>query len=117
MTQQAQLKLEDRFSIFKASVSAEQWSGELFLLKKVEELEPTDVALAFRLMQRVKNLNPSDANRQKLTDLKTQALQKRPDLATTSSTESKIQMNLIGNTQSLLETIAAVQAHSQMSKI
>ncbi len=116
MTQQAQLKLEDRFSIFKASVSAEQWSGELFLLKKVEELEPTDVALAFRLMQRVKNLNPSDANRQKLTDLKTQALQKRPDLATTSSTESKIKMNLIGNAQSLREQIAAVLAHSQMSK-
>jgi capsular polysaccharide transport system permease protein len=116
MTQQAQLKLEDRFSIFKASVSAEQWSDELFLLKKVEELEPTDVALAFRLMQRVKNLNPSDANRQKLTDLKTQALQKRPDLATTSSTESKIKMNLIGNAQSLREQIAAVLAHSQMSK-
>ncbi len=116
MTQQAQLKLEQRFSAFKASVSGEQWSDGLFLFKKVEELEPSDVALAFRLMQRVKNLNPSDANRQKLTDLKTQALQKRPDLATTSSTESKIKMNLIGNAQSLREQIAAVLAHSQMSK-
>jgi capsular polysaccharide transport system permease protein len=116
MTQQAQLKLEDRFSAFKASVSGEQWSDWFFLFKKVEELEPTDVALAFRLMQRVKNLNPSDANRQKLTDLKTRALQKRPDLATSSSTESKIRMNLIGNAQSLREQIAAVLAHPQMAK-
>jgi capsular polysaccharide transport system permease protein len=116
MTQQAQLKLEDRFSAFKASVSGEQWSDGRFLLKKVEELEPADVALAFRLMQRVKNLNPSDANRQKLTDLKTRALQKRPELATSSSTESKIRMNLIRHSRSLKTHIAEVIAHPKMAK-
>jgi capsular polysaccharide transport system permease protein len=116
MTQQAQLKLEDRFSACKASVSGEQWSDWLFLFKKVEELEPTDVALAFRLMQRVKNLNPSDANQKKLADLRNRALQKRPDLATSSSTESKIRMNLIGNAQGLREQIAGVLAYPQMAK-
>jgi capsular polysaccharide transport system permease protein len=116
MTQQAQLKLEDRFSIFKASVSGEQWSDWLFLFKKVEELEPIDAALAFRLMQRVKNLNPSDANQKKLADLRNRALQKRPDLSTSSSSESKIRMNLIGNAQGLREQIARVLAHPQMAK-
>jgi hypothetical protein len=38
MTQQAQLKLEQRFSALKASVSGEQWSDARLLLKKVEEL-------------------------------------------------------------------------------
>ncbi len=84
MTQQAQLKLEQQFSAFKASVSGEQWSDEPFLFKNVEELETTNVALAFRLMQRVKNLNPSDANQEKLADLRNRALQKRPELATSS---------------------------------
>ena len=116
MTQQAQLKLEDRFSACKASVSGEQWSDGRFLLKKVEELEPTDVALAFRLMQRVKNLNPSDANQKKLVNLRKRALQNLPELATSSSTESKIRMNLIGNAHSLREQIAAVLAHPQMAK-
>jgi capsular polysaccharide transport system permease protein len=116
MTQQAQLKLEQQFNTFKASVSGEQWSDELFLLKKVEELEPTDVALAFRLMQKVKNLNPSDANQKKLINLRKRALQNLPELATSSSTESKIRMNLIGNAQSLREQIAGVLAHPQMAK-
>ncbi|MFT6702930.1 MAG: capsular polysaccharide transport system permease protein [Pseudomonadales bacterium] len=116
MTQQAQLKLEQQFSAFKASVSGEQWSDELFLLKKVEELEPTDVALAFRLMQRVKNLNPSDANQKKLINLRKRALQNLPELATSSSTESKIRMNLIDNAHSLREQIAALLAHPQMAK-
>jgi capsular polysaccharide transport system permease protein len=116
MTQQAQLKLEQQFSAFKASVSGEQWSDELFLLKKVEELEPSDVALAFRLMQRVKNLNPSDANQKKLINLRKRALQNLPELATSSSTESKIRMNLIDNAHSLREQIAALLAHPQMAK-
>jgi capsular polysaccharide transport system permease protein len=116
MTQQAQLKLEQRFSAFKASVSGERWSDDFFLFEKVEELELEDVALAFRLMQRVKNLNPSDANQKKLTDLRTLALKDRPELATSSSTESKIRMSLIGNAQSLREQIAAVLAHPQMGK-
>jgi capsular polysaccharide transport system permease protein len=116
MTQQAQLKLEDRFGACKASVSGEQWSDWLFLFKKVEELEPIDAALAFRLMQRVKNLNPSDANQKKLADLRNRALQKRPDLSTSSSSESKIRMNLIGNAQGLREQIARVLAHPQMAK-
>jgi capsular polysaccharide transport system permease protein len=116
MTQQAQLKLEQQFNAFKASVSGVQWSDELFLLKKIEELEPTDVTLAFRLMQRVKNLNPSDANQKKLVNLRKRALQNLPELATSSSKESKIRMNLTGNAHSLKEQITALLVHPQMAK-
>jgi capsular polysaccharide transport system permease protein len=116
MTQQAQLKLEQRFSVFKASVSGEQWSDASFLIKKVEELEPIDVALAFRLMQRVKNLNPSDAYQKKLAVLRTCALQNRPDLATSSSTESKIRAKLIHHSRSLKTQIAEVIAHPKIAQ-
>ncbi|MFT6271103.1 MAG: capsular polysaccharide transport system permease protein [Alphaproteobacteria bacterium] len=116
MTQQAQLKLEQRFNDLKASVDSKQWSDERFLIKKVEELESIDIVLAFRLMQRVKNLNPSVANQQKLTELRKQALKKEPELATLSSTESKSRMNLRGNAQSLKAQVAGMLAHPQMAK-
>jgi capsular polysaccharide transport system permease protein len=115
MTQQEQLKLEERFSAFKASVPSEKWTEELFLLKKVEELVSLDIALAFRLMQRVKNLNPSDENQQKLREIRKQALKKVPELAVLSSTESKIGIDLKGNVQSLKEQIAGVLAHPKMA--
>jgi capsular polysaccharide transport system permease protein len=117
MTQQAQLKLEQRFSALKASVSGEQWSDARLLLKKVEELELADIALAFRLMQRVKNLNPSDANQKKLADLRKRALQNRPELATSSSIESKIRRNLIRHRGTLKTQLARVIAHPKMAQL
>jgi capsular polysaccharide transport system permease protein len=116
MTQQAQLKLEERFSVFKASVSSEHWSDSRFLLQKVEELETSDISLAFRLMQRVKNLDPSNANQQKLADLRKVALQAAPELTTLSSRESKSRKSLIGNAHSLRDQIAGVIAHPKMTK-
>ena len=117
MTQQAQLKLEQRFSAFKASVSGEQWSDADFVLRKVEELELADIGLAFRLMQRVKNLNPSDANQKKLADLRKRALQNRPELATSSSIESKIRRNLTRHRGSLKTQINKVIAHPKMAQL
>ena len=116
MTQQAQLKLEERFNGFKASVSSENWSNWSFLLKKVEELEIVDIALAFRLMQRVKNLNPSDTNQHMLEGLRKRALQKMPDLATLSSTESKSRMSLLNNAQSLKSQMNEVMIDPKMAK-
>ena len=116
MTQQAQLKLEERFSVFKASISNEYWSDGGFLLQKVEELEASDISLAFRLMQRVKNLDPSDANQQKLADLRKRALHAMPELTTLSSKESKSKKSLIGNANSLRDQISGVVAHPKMAK-
>tara|TARA_R110001583_G_scaffold204_2_gene2033 strand:- start:13179 stop:14630 length:1452 start_codon:yes stop_codon:yes gene_type:complete len=115
MTQQAQLELEERFRVLRASVTAEQWSDWLYLLAKVDELAPLDVALAFRLMQRVKNLKPTEQNQQQLTELRKRALKEEPALATSSSRESK-SGRLLNNAQSLKEQIAGVFSHPQFAK-
>ncbi|MDO6709102.1 lipopolysaccharide biosynthesis protein [Aliiglaciecola sp. 2_MG-2023] len=116
MTKQAQLELEQRFEELKALLSNEQWSDADFLNKKVEELEFTDVALAFRLMQRVKNLDPSETNQNKLKELRGKALQEVPELATLSSTESNNRKTMLQNALSLKEQIAVVFAHPQLQK-
>jgi capsular polysaccharide transport system permease protein len=115
MTQQAQLKLEQRFSTFKASVSSENWSDVRFLLNKVEEFEISDISLAFRLMQRVKNLDLSEGNQKKLADLRDRALKAMPELATLSSAESNPRNRLITNANSLKKQMAGVFNHSQMA--
>ena len=115
MTQQAQLELEERFRVLRASLSAEQWSDWHYLIARVEELTPADIALAFRLMQRVKNLNPTEQNQHRLTELQKQALEETPALAITSSRESK-SARLLNNAQSLKEQIAGVFSHPQFTK-
>lgn len=115
MTQQAQLALEEKFHAFKATMSEEQWSDWHYLLTQVDELDSADVALAFRLMQRVKNLNPTEQNQQKLTQLRQLALKNEPALATTSSNEAKGE-RMISNALGLKEHIAGVFAHPQFAK-
>lgn len=116
MTQEAQLKLEERFKTFRVSVSSENWSDARFLLTKVEEFEISDISLAFRIMQRVKNLDPSEENQQKLADLRSRALKAAPELATLSSAETSPRKRLINNATSLKEQIAGVFDHPQMAK-
>jgi capsular polysaccharide transport system permease protein len=116
MTQQAQLKLEERFSELKTSVSSENWVDDGYLLKKVEELETSDIALAFRLMQRVKNLNPTELNQKKLSELRNRALQAVPELSTLSSNESKGKINLRNNAQSLKKRINGVIVDPKLAK-
>ena len=115
MTQQAQLELEERFRVLRASLTAEQWSDPLYLLAKVDELTPIDVALAFRLMQRVKNLQPTEQNQQQLVELRKSALKEVPALATTSSRESKSE-RLLSNAQSFKQQISGVFSHPQFAK-
>ena len=117
MTKQAQLELEQRFEDCKTLLSDEQWSDADFLRAKVDELELSDEALAFRLMQRVKNLAPSDENQQKLADLRVKALQKTPELATSSSSESSNRQALLKNALTLKEQITLVFAHPQIKKV
>ena len=116
MTQQTQLELEQRFSQFKATVASDKWSDVPYLLKKVDELALLDIALAFRLMQRVKNLEPSGENLQKLADLRQQAFKQVPDLAMLSSKESKKSINLVNSAKSLKKQISGVITHPKMTK-
>ncbi|ABG41744.1 lipopolysaccharide biosynthesis [Paraglaciecola sp. T6c] len=115
MTQQAQLALEERFRTLRSSLSTEQWSDWQYLSAKVDELALVDIALAFRLMQRVKNIHPTEQHQQKLTALRKQALREEPALAISSSRESK-GGRLLNNAQSLGDQIAGVFSHPQMAK-
>ncbi|WP_158770902.1 lipopolysaccharide biosynthesis protein [Paraglaciecola sp. L1A13] len=115
MTQQAQLELEERFRVLRAALTAEQWSDWHDLNARVDELAPVDIALAFRLMQRVKNLNPTEQNIHRLTELQKQALEEIPALAVTSSRESK-GARLLNNAQTLKEQISGVFSHPQFAK-
>jgi capsular polysaccharide transport system permease protein len=116
MTHQAQLRLEERFGQLKASISADNWTSDLFLLKKVEELEKSDIALAFRLMQRVKNLNPSDNNQVKLAKLRGLALKARPELTTLSSAESQGRGKLLESANGIKEHVSKLVADPKIKK-
>ncbi|MGS2719896.1 lipopolysaccharide biosynthesis protein [Paraglaciecola aestuariivivens] len=117
MTQQAQMKLEQRFSQLKDSLTQGQWTDATFLLEKVNELEATDQALAFRLMQRVKNLNPSDENQSRLQELKKQALAASPELATHSSSESQTKGKLLPNAQDLKVKVSGLMSDARLAKL
>ncbi|MEP4891747.1 MAG: lipopolysaccharide biosynthesis protein [Aliiglaciecola sp.] len=117
MTNQAQLELEQRFNELKARLSNEQWSDADFLIRKVEELELTDITLAFRLMQRVKNLSPSEGNQQKLKELRVKALEKEPELATLSSNEPTSRKTMLkNNAVSIKDKLVVLSAHLKLQK-
>ena len=114
MTQQAQLELEERFRILQASLNAEQWSDWQYLLGKVNEISSLDVTLAFRLMQRVVNLNPTSKNHQQLRELRNKSLKEIPTLATlTKETKGE---RFKQNALSLKELIVAICLHPQLTK-
>jgi capsular polysaccharide transport system permease protein len=87
MTQQAQQQLEKRFLEYRHKFSKEQWISSHFLFDEVKNIEADDIALASRLMKRVKNLDPSQANQNYHNMLQQKALLAYPQLATVSSTE------------------------------
>jgi capsular polysaccharide transport system permease protein len=89
MTQQAQQQLEERFLEYRRNFSKEQWTSSGFLFDHVKKIETDDIALAYRLMKRVKNLDPSQANQKYLNVLQKKTLKEYPQLAQASSTEFK----------------------------
>ncbi|WP_158966960.1 lipopolysaccharide biosynthesis protein [Paraglaciecola sp. L3A3] len=85
MTEQSQQVLENKIKKLRCSLTTEQWSDADFLLIRVKELEKTDLAFAFRLMQRVRNLSPTKSNCELLDDLRAKTFKLHPELAITSS--------------------------------
>lgn len=82
--------VESRFNGLKVKTKPEDWLNVDYLLIQVEALSKTDLALAYRLMQRVKNLEPTDTMIAKLGDLKAKVQTKTPIvLKTISSKDSK----------------------------
>lgn len=66
MTQQEQREVEERFIQLRSEMATEQWESVPFLLTEIRRLEKIDIALACRLMLRVKNLSPTSENVTKL---------------------------------------------------
>jgi capsular polysaccharide transport system permease protein len=65
--------VESRFNGLKVKTKPDDWLNVDYLLVQVDVLAKTDVALAYRLMQRVKNLDPTDIMISKLGNLKVKA--------------------------------------------
>jgi capsular polysaccharide transport system permease protein len=90
MTQEAQDKLEQRLVAWRKNLTEQQWNSPDELFKFVEKMESTDLALAYRIMQRVRNLDPSELNISKLQQLKVLLFEQQPDLVKTSSVDKKV---------------------------
>jgi capsular polysaccharide transport system permease protein len=89
MTQQAQQQLETQFLTLRKRYTSLQWTDGQFLLEEVKNIAINDVALAYRLMKRVKNLDPSEDNQKYLNELQSITLKEKPELATVTSKERK----------------------------
>lgn len=113
MTQQAQQQLENRFREYKRKLNTEQWTSGRFLLGEVKNIESDDVALAYRIMKRVKNIEPSETNTLYLNMLQKKVLKKHPELATVSSTE---EVTASGNDNGLLQRIKIAFTSTSLKK-
>lgn len=60
MTQSAIQKLEEQVSQYQQKLKADQWNDAEFLLKEVDKFEVNELALAYRILQRLKILKPDD---------------------------------------------------------
>ncbi|MDP5029226.1 lipopolysaccharide biosynthesis protein [Paraglaciecola sp.] len=88
MTIDAQKQLEDRFSKLKSQYSQAQLADAEFLNLEVDRLKLVDILLAYRLMQHIKNVDPSSENQEKLKCVQKEAFKAYPNIEQTSSTEA-----------------------------
>lgn len=84
----SQNDVESRFNGVKVATSPEDWLSVDYLLKKVNELEKTDLELAYRLMQRVKNISPTEEMIARLGQLKLKVQRVKPEALKTVSSKS-----------------------------
>jgi capsular polysaccharide transport system permease protein len=116
MTVQAQQILENKIRELRATVTFEQWNDADYLLTRVEELKKTDLALAFRVIQRVRNLAPTEANNKLLKKLTAQALAKYPELATSVSKISSAQYPMIIRIKRFVKMTLGLSGQSKLKK-
>ena len=86
MNKQTIQEVEQRFLDLRKLYNESQWGSADILNVKVDELISTDLPLAYRLMQRIKNLDPSPETRRQMTFLKKQLLEQHPELTELTST-------------------------------
>ncbi|MFT5712406.1 MAG: capsular polysaccharide transport system permease protein [Glaciecola sp.] len=88
MTENSIHDLEERYLALKNRSTTNEWRDVGFLEQKVDTLMDQDTPLAFRIMQRLKNLDPSPERIAKLAKLKEKLTQSSPEFLTASSTHS-----------------------------
>jgi capsular polysaccharide transport system permease protein len=88
MNKQTIQEVEQRFLDLRKIYTEPQWGNSAILNAKVDELVNTDLPLAYRLMQRIKNLNPGPESRRQMYLLNKQLLQEHPELLALTSTHS-----------------------------
>lgn len=88
MTEQILKEVENRFLELRKEYTESQWKRADILSDKVDELASSDLPLAYRLMQRVKNLDPSAESRRQMTFLLGELKKHHPELAQSYSSES-----------------------------
>jgi capsular polysaccharide transport system permease protein len=86
MTENSISDIEERFLALKKSLSFKKWQNATFLEQKVDNLIDIDTPMAFRIMQRVKILDPRPENVAKLAILKEKMDKDTPEFLTSSST-------------------------------
>jgi capsular polysaccharide transport system permease protein len=89
MTQISQIELEKKLTDFRsAKLKPGEWANSQILLKHVENLRTTDLALAVRVLQRVRNLKPdSVAVKAKINQFNQELRASNPDSMISSSVE------------------------------
>ncbi|MDO6838019.1 lipopolysaccharide biosynthesis protein [Paraglaciecola chathamensis] len=81
-------EVEEQYQILKSSYSIEDWSNHHLLVEKAKEIATTNIPLAYRLMQRVKNLNYDNETLSYLDELKTKLAANHPELLESHSSNS-----------------------------
>jgi capsular polysaccharide transport system permease protein len=87
MAKQTLEEVEKRFLELRKTFDEKEWKNAEILLKKVDVIASSDIPLAYRLMQRVKNLAPSSESRRQLSILKRQLITEHPELMALSSVQ------------------------------
>jgi capsular polysaccharide transport system permease protein len=87
MTQISQIELEQKLSDYrKAKLKPGEWANSQILLKHVDNLRTTDLALAVRILQRVRNLKPDSVTvKSKINQLNKELRTIKPDSMVSSS--------------------------------
>jgi capsular polysaccharide transport system permease protein len=88
MNKQTIQEVEQRFLDLRKLYTESDWCNADVLNAKVDELINADLPLAYRLMQRVKNLEPGAESRRQMSLLKKQLLKEHPELLQLASTHS-----------------------------
>jgi capsular polysaccharide transport system permease protein len=117
MTAQSQQLLETKIRELRAQLTTEQWADASYLLIRVHELQKLDIAFAFRLMQRVRNLSPTDSNLELLEELSLKVLKLYPELATSSSKHGSSKRRVLSGVKSLGKTIFGATKQTGIKKL